>query len=330
MSEQNARRDDSEIDRTEEFERPDLSKRAPETQQFQSPYADRPASPAPSGSSAQASSGPGSSRPASSGPASSGPAAGRGSSSPGSSSPAAAYGESGRTSYGQQGASEQAVGQGYQQQPYGQQNYGQQGYGQQGYGQQGGGQAQQPYAGRPPAGEPMGYQPRARSYNAFPPALFAGIVGGALFGLAGWLVHNDHIPGGRFLATVVTSGYTGNYESDFSQTSHAVSSAAVAAGVAGAAILVFLVIAAASANRSGARGLLFFAGWGATAPAAFLAHIAGQWVVSGSAPDETRLSAALIYAGTWALSTGWIVGLAAALFRFGMRKVPDTYDYQRG
>lgn len=196
-------------------------------------------------------------------------------------------------------------------------------------GPQPGGSAEPGIAPEAPSG-PFGAPLRVeRHYNEFVPALIAAVVGGTLVAFASWASNGGHLPTDRLLALVVTAGFPGDYAHGGASGAKAVTAAAVGAGVTAGIVLVLMLLAGATARRASARGLLFLAGWGAVAPAVFVAHLIGTAIITGLAPSELSLSSSLVYAGTWAAATGWIVGLAAALFRFGRRTMPARFCQDR-
>ncbi|NHN56122.1 hypothetical protein G9U51_10070 [Calidifontibacter sp. DB0510] len=160
-----------------------------------------------------------------------------------------------------------------------------------------------------------------KRYNPFPPALAAGVVAGASMAVAAWLVQARQVPRGigRLLTDVLSAGWPG--DAALNVGGNFVPATGVAAGAYGVLVFVLVLLAAISAGRAGARGLLFLAGWGASVPAAVVAKAAGLAVAAERTPNIDMIERAVMTGGFWVVGTGWLVGLAAALVRFGRRRL---------
>lgn len=179
------------------------------------------------------------------------------------------------------------------------------------------------YGGDPGAGQQAVAPPEPRRhYSAIVPALLAALATGGLWVLGAWAFKERKGAGNQVWRDLTASVYPRLTEGKIQ---HGYYTAAIAGAVAaGVVVLVLLLTCGATARRAGARGLLWLAGWGATLPATVAGLLVAAFVAGHIGGEVDTVAVQVMHrAGTWALMTGWLVGLVAALSRFGRARSAD-------
>ncbi len=159
-----------------------------------------------------------------------------------------------------------------------------------------------------------------RKYGTFLPALVAGVLAAGLTIVLGFSAESLARARNQWVSSLgIISGYfdARQYTTQFRFDSTAQFAAAT---VVGLVTVLLTLLAALSATRAAARGLIFFAVWGIVAIGASLAAIAGP-AASGtlrSQPFEVTYGA--MYGALWGVVFGWIPALGAAVTRIGRRR----------